>query len=129
MSKLSRRRFIFTAGATAVGTAILHGCATPNNTATSPSPAGSPAASPVVSGETPEVTTAKLGFIAYFPSFEKAYTNWVIQTYQPLSSCENPEAGLSPPDVGGAGGVGGLGRFLFAQQYRWDDFPNISTLF
>jgi len=43
MSKLSRRRFIFTAGATAVGTAILHGCATPNNTATSPSPAGSPA--------------------------------------------------------------------------------------
>jgi len=30
------------------------------------------------------------GFIAYFPSFEKAYTNWVIQTYQPLSSCENP---------------------------------------
>ncbi|NCR14010.1 MAG: ABC transporter substrate-binding protein [Microcystis aeruginosa LL13-03] len=64
MSKLSRRRFIFTAGATAVGTAILHGCATPNNTATSPSPAGSPAASPVAGGETPEVTTAKLGFIA-----------------------------------------------------------------
>ncbi|NCR39309.1 MAG: ABC transporter substrate-binding protein [Microcystis aeruginosa W13-11] len=65
MSKLSRRRFIFTAGATAVGTAILHGCATPNNTATSPSPAaGSPAASPVAGGETPEVTSAKLGFIA-----------------------------------------------------------------
>jgi len=64
MSTLSRRRFIFTAGATAVGTAILHGCATPNNTATSPSPAGSPAASPVAGGETPEVTTAKLGFIA-----------------------------------------------------------------
>ncbi|MFM6788149.1 MAG: ABC transporter substrate-binding protein, partial [Microcystis panniformis] len=64
MSKLSRRRFIFTAGATAVGTAILHGCATPNNTATSPSPAGSPNASPVAGGETPEVTTAKLGFIA-----------------------------------------------------------------
>jgi nitrate/nitrite transport system substrate-binding protein len=65
MSKLSRRRFIFTAGATAVGTAILHGCATSNNTATSPSPAGSPAASPVAAGaETPEVTTAKLGFIA-----------------------------------------------------------------
>ncbi len=64
MSKLSRRRFIFAAGATAVGTAILHGCTTPNNTATSPSPAGSPAASPVAGGETPEVTTAKLGFIA-----------------------------------------------------------------
>ena len=30
------------------------------------------------------------GFVAYFPSFEKAYTHWVIQTYQPLSSCENP---------------------------------------
>jgi hypothetical protein len=30
------------------------------------------------------------GFVAYFPSFEKACTHWVIQTYEPLSSCENP---------------------------------------
>jgi hypothetical protein len=29
------------------------------------------------------------GFVATSPSFEKSYTHWVIQTYQPLSSCEN----------------------------------------
>jgi hypothetical protein len=29
------------------------------------------------------------GFVAYFSSFEKAYMHWVIQTYQPLSSCTN----------------------------------------
>ncbi len=32
-------------------------------------------------------TQAKIsGFVAYFPSFEKAYTHWVIDTYQPLHS-------------------------------------------
>jgi hypothetical protein len=29
------------------------------------------------------------GFVAYLSSFEKAYMHWVIQTYQPLSSCTN----------------------------------------
>lgn len=63
MSKLSRRKFIITAGATAAGTAILHGCSSgPNQTATTtPSPTTSPVAA---SGDAPEVTTAKLGFIA-----------------------------------------------------------------
>jgi hypothetical protein len=28
-------------------------------------------------------------FITYFPTFQKAYINWLVQTYQPLSSCEN----------------------------------------
>jgi nitrate/nitrite transport system substrate-binding protein len=63
MSKLSRRKFIITAGATAAGTVILHGCTSGNNqpaATTSPSPA----ASPVAAGDAPEVTTAKLGFIA-----------------------------------------------------------------
>ncbi|PSF38781.1 bicarbonate-binding protein [Aphanothece hegewaldii CCALA 016] len=67
MSKLSRRKFIITAGATAAGTVILHGCSSGGNqtatTTTSPSPATSPA--PVAaSGDAPEVTSAKLGFIA-----------------------------------------------------------------
>lgn len=63
MSKLSRRKFLLTTGAAAAGTAILHGCGgggTPE-AGTTPSPAASPAAA---GGDTPEVTTAKLGFIA-----------------------------------------------------------------
>jgi hypothetical protein len=28
-------------------------------------------------------------FITYFPTFQKAYINWLVQTYQPISSCEN----------------------------------------
>ncbi len=63
MTKVSRRKFIVTAGATAAGTLILHGCGggqtnQANQTTTSP------VASPVATGEAPEVTTAKLGFIA-----------------------------------------------------------------
>ncbi|BAQ60353.1 nitrate ABC transporter [Geminocystis sp. NIES-3708] len=65
MSQLSRRKFIFTAGVTAVGTAILHGCANGGNqqatTETSPT---TPTNTAPTSGDAPEVTTAKLGFIA-----------------------------------------------------------------
>lgn len=68
MSKLSRRRFILTTGATAFTTAILHGCAqgggeqatqtTPENT----TPANTePQTATTIK---PEVTGAKLGFIA-----------------------------------------------------------------
>ena len=67
MSNLSRRKFIVTAGITAAGAAILHGCGPSTTTPTATtSPAESPAtgASPAATGETPEVTTAKLGFIA-----------------------------------------------------------------
>jgi nitrate/nitrite transport system substrate-binding protein len=70
MSKLSRRKFILSASATAVGTVILHGCSsgeTGQTTTPTSSPAAttSPAASPVAaSGDAPEITTAKLGFIA-----------------------------------------------------------------
>jgi nitrate/nitrite transport system substrate-binding protein len=68
MSNLSRRKFILTAGATAASTVIIHGCSSGNTSqTTTPSPAGttSPTASPVAaSGDGPEVTTAKLGFIA-----------------------------------------------------------------
>ncbi len=62
MTQLSRRKFILTAGAAAAGTAIIHGCSSPSSqTSTAPSPAASPVAT---GGEAPEVTTAKLGFIA-----------------------------------------------------------------
>ncbi len=64
MTNFSRRKFIFTMGATAAGSLLVHGCSNSTPTAaTSSSPSAAPA---VNSGkiETPEVTTAKLGFIA-----------------------------------------------------------------
>jgi nitrate/nitrite transport system substrate-binding protein len=68
MSNLSRRKFIITAGLTATGALIAHGCSSETSPSGSGSPTESPAAgSPAVStgtADTPEVTTAKLGFIA-----------------------------------------------------------------
>ncbi len=60
MTRISRRNFLFTVGATAATTVLVHGCSSSNTTTTSgssPVPSLSPA-------EAPEVTTAKLGFIA-----------------------------------------------------------------
>ncbi|MBF2022364.1 MAG: ABC transporter substrate-binding protein [Hydrococcus sp. C42_A2020_068] len=65
MSKLSRRKFILTAGATAAGTVILHGCTSSNTQTTTPTSSPTATTSPAAaSGDGPEVTTAKLGFIA-----------------------------------------------------------------
>jgi nitrate/nitrite transport system substrate-binding protein len=59
MSKLSRRKFIITTGATTAATLLMHGCSgTETASSSNPSP------SPVAAADTPEVTTAKLGFIA-----------------------------------------------------------------
>ncbi len=64
MAKLSRRKFILTVGSTAAGTLILHGCGGSNEQATT-TPSPNVATSPTTTaGDTPEVTTAKLGFIA-----------------------------------------------------------------
>jgi nitrate/nitrite transport system substrate-binding protein len=66
MSNLSRRKFLFTAGATAAGAIVVNGCSTGLNS-TSSNTASSPAATPAVNisaADAPEVTTAKLGFIA-----------------------------------------------------------------
>ncbi len=68
MSNLSRRQFIFTAGAATAATVLVNGCSSGSSTSTS-SPASSTAASPaapspVNAADAPEVTTAKLGFIA-----------------------------------------------------------------
>lgn len=54
---------MLTAGATALGATILHGCTTPNTPTTTASPTGTTTA-PASGGDSPEVTTAKLGFIA-----------------------------------------------------------------
>jgi nitrate/nitrite transport system substrate-binding protein len=65
MSNLSRRKFLFTAGATTAATLMVNGCSSGSNTSSNGT--ASPSAAPAVnvgSGDAPEVTTAKLGFIA-----------------------------------------------------------------
>jgi nitrate/nitrite transport system substrate-binding protein len=71
MSNLSRRKFIITAGVTAAGTLLAHGCSsgsTTSNGGAAPAAGGaSPSAAPAVNinpADAPEVTAAKLGFIA-----------------------------------------------------------------
>lgn len=44
--------------------------------------------------ELEEKTQKKLSqFVSYFPTFEKAFLNWMIQTYQPVSCCEKKLSG------------------------------------
>ncbi|MBL1209675.1 MAG: ABC transporter substrate-binding protein [Geminocystis sp. GBBB08] len=54
---------MFAAGVTAVGSAILHGCTTASNT-TPETTTTTPTNTAPATGDAPEVTTAKLGFIA-----------------------------------------------------------------
>jgi nitrate/nitrite transport system substrate-binding protein len=63
MSRITRRNFLITAGATTAATFLVHGCSG-SQTANTESASESPAPSPVAAADTPEVTTAKLGFIA-----------------------------------------------------------------
>ena len=67
MTRFSRRQFIITAGAATTGSLLAHGCSTgPSNTSTSnETTTGNtiPAAN-INPADAPEVTTAKLGFIA-----------------------------------------------------------------
>ncbi len=67
MTKFSRRQFIITAGAATTGSLLAHGCSTgPSNTSASNNTTTSntvPAAN-INPADAPEVTTAKLGFIA-----------------------------------------------------------------
>jgi nitrate/nitrite transport system substrate-binding protein len=72
MTQFSRRKFILTASTAAAGSVILHACSsggnnaeTPETTATnSPPSPPSPAAGGSAAGVKPEITKAKLGFIA-----------------------------------------------------------------
>jgi nitrate/nitrite transport system substrate-binding protein len=63
MSNLSRRKFILAAGASTAATLLIHGC---TSTAEKPAETAAGGASPAAVGaaDAPEVTTAKLGFIA-----------------------------------------------------------------
>ncbi|MFB2918906.1 CmpA/NrtA family ABC transporter substrate-binding protein [Aerosakkonema funiforme] len=68
MTRFTRRQFIITAGATAAGTLLAHGCTSNSaNTTSTTNSTSSPSAVPAVNvsnGDAPEVTAAKLGFIA-----------------------------------------------------------------
>jgi nitrate/nitrite transport system substrate-binding protein len=65
MSNLSRRKFMIAAGATTAATLLIHGCtSTAEKPAASASGASTASPSPVNAADAPEVTTAKLGFIA-----------------------------------------------------------------
>jgi nitrate/nitrite transport system substrate-binding protein len=64
MSNLSRRKFLITAGATAAGSMIMHGCSSGSNSASTSTSSPSASAVNVTAADTPEVTTARLGFIA-----------------------------------------------------------------
>lgn len=65
MSKISRRNFLVTASATTAATLIINGCSSSRTASTGSNSASAPASpSPVAAADAPEVTTAKLGFIA-----------------------------------------------------------------
>ncbi|AFZ00090.1 CmpA/NrtA family ABC transporter substrate-binding protein [Calothrix sp. PCC 6303] len=66
MSNLSRRKFIITAGATAAGTLLVHGCSSNGSNVDNSSSTGgtTPSVAPVANGSKLETTKAKLGFIA-----------------------------------------------------------------
>lgn len=63
MTRLSRRKFIITAGATAAGTFLLNACTSSTDSA-SESAATPTAAASIDPADAPEVTSVKLGFIA-----------------------------------------------------------------
>ncbi len=61
MTRVNRRRFLMTAGTAAAGTVLLHACSQGGSDSAS---SDTPATATAGSVETPETTTAKLGFIA-----------------------------------------------------------------
>ncbi len=63
MTKFTRRNFIITAGAATAASLLAHGCSS-GNTSTSQTKETSAPAANVNPADAPEVTTAKLGFIA-----------------------------------------------------------------
>ncbi|HEY9877475.1 MAG TPA: CmpA/NrtA family ABC transporter substrate-binding protein [Leptolyngbyaceae cyanobacterium] len=64
MSNLSRRKFLVTAGATTAATLLMHACSSNQSGTSTNASSTTPAPGPVAAGDTPEVTSAKLGFIA-----------------------------------------------------------------
>ncbi|HEY9762228.1 MAG TPA: CmpA/NrtA family ABC transporter substrate-binding protein [Trichocoleus sp.] len=64
MSNVSRRKFLVTAGATTAATLLMHACSSNQSGSSTNANSTAPAPGPVANGDTPEVTSAKLGFIA-----------------------------------------------------------------
>jgi len=64
MSKTSRRKFILAAGATAAASILTNACTSNKVEGEGTPAAGTTPAATVAAGDAPEVTTAKLGFIA-----------------------------------------------------------------
>ncbi len=65
MTRFSRRQFIITAGAATAGSLLAHGCTNgTSNTATTGGTAGTVPSANIDPADAPEVTTARLGFIA-----------------------------------------------------------------
>ncbi|MCY7277553.1 MAG: ABC transporter substrate-binding protein [Phormidesmis sp. CAN_BIN44] len=68
MSDVSRRRFLYAAGATAMGSIVLKGCSgNPPTTGSATSPAAVPAVNSGT-GQAPETTSARIGYIPIFES-------------------------------------------------------------
>ncbi len=64
MVNLSRRKFLIAAGSSTAAALLLHSCTSGEESPDSKDSSGTSSPSPVTSTDTPEVTTAKLGFIA-----------------------------------------------------------------
>lgn len=65
MTKFTRRQFIYTAGTATAASMLMHGCSSGNsNTSTTTNSATTVPAANVNPADAPEVTTARLGFIA-----------------------------------------------------------------
>ncbi len=64
-SKFTRRKFVVTAGVSAASSLLLNSCLgnPPSDTANDTASGSSPKAAPLASGETPETTAVKLGYI------------------------------------------------------------------
>ena len=62
--RFTRRKFVFTAGASAAGTLLLGGClGNPPSKTADTAAEGAPAATPTAAGEKPETPNVKLGYI------------------------------------------------------------------
>ena len=64
MTRFSRRQFIITAGAATAGSLVVHGCSNSGNSNTSTATQSASPVANISAADAPEVTTAKLGFIA-----------------------------------------------------------------
>ncbi len=111
----TRRKFIFTAGASAAGAALLGGCLggppskTGDSTASDTSTAA-PSASPVASGESPETPKVKLGYIPIVESAgliiaqEKGFFAKYGMTEVEVSKQANWASARDNVTIGSAGG-------------------------